>query len=448
MCVLVLGAYLATLDRLVPHRRRLETALPARRAGRGGAAGHRRAAQPVVLPRGRAALPRRTEHAAPVPVLAVAVAAAGPAGRLLLDRRRRLRRGQLRRRDPAARHAGAVVGVHARRWSAWPGSASAGATGGPRRSAPMVVRRHRCRGSTTSSSSARCSTSTRCRPSRSWSSPSSTCSAALINGPGVGPARPTAGSASRFTLPAEDRRLYGTIFAGAFVTARRALLLVVLPPLRRRGRSPTRTGCGGCCSATAGFEPSVSAQRLTVAGQRRDQGEQPAVVLAVQSLPQARHDPHHRRVAGVDDGPDARRALPTGDARPTAGPAPCRAGGAASRPRRAGRARAPSPSQTRLPMATTRPAGSSTSRARPTAGESSRASVESVGQPGAGQVATQPRGHRAAAVQRDDRLQVVRRGPTYDQLRAVGEQQLAASSTGSGAAGARARATVATSIIA
>ena len=85
----------------------------------------------LALPQGDAELPRRTDLAAPVPVLALAVAAAGPAGRVLLERRPALRRAQLRGRDPAARHPGAVVGVHpgagrhawfgiARRdWRAW-----------------------------------------------------------------------------------------------------------------------------------------------------------------------------------------------------------------------------------------------------------------------------------------------------------------------------------------
>ena len=43
----------------------------------------------------------------------MAVAAARPAGRVLLEQRRQLRRAQLRPRDPAARHAGAVVVVPA-----------------------------------------------------------------------------------------------------------------------------------------------------------------------------------------------------------------------------------------------------------------------------------------------------------------------------------------------
>ena len=63
---------------------------------------------------------------------------------------------------------------------------------------------------------ARCSTSTRCRPSRSWCWRWSTCSAASSTAPAW------AGSATgevrlSLALPADDRRLYGTIFAGAFV---------------------------------------------------------------------------------------------------------------------------------------------------------------------------------------------------------------------------------------
>ena len=55
-----------------------------------------------------------------------------------------------------------------------------------------------------------------CRPSRSWSWPSSTAWARSSTDPG------SAGSAdgrvrAGFALPAEDRRLYGTVFAAAFV---------------------------------------------------------------------------------------------------------------------------------------------------------------------------------------------------------------------------------------
>jgi len=42
------------------------------------------------------------------------------------------------------------------------------------------------------------------------------CLGALINGPGVG--RLGGGRRGRFWIPAEDRRLYGTIFAAAFIT--------------------------------------------------------------------------------------------------------------------------------------------------------------------------------------------------------------------------------------
>ena len=42
----------------------------------------------------------------------------GPAGRVLLEQQRQLRRAQLRPRDPAARHADPVVVVPARRWRA------------------------------------------------------------------------------------------------------------------------------------------------------------------------------------------------------------------------------------------------------------------------------------------------------------------------------------------
>ena len=59
---------------------------------------------------------------AQVPVLAVAVAAARPAGRLLLVRRGRLRRAELRLGDPAAGHPAALVVVPAGAGGDWPGS--------------------------------------------------------------------------------------------------------------------------------------------------------------------------------------------------------------------------------------------------------------------------------------------------------------------------------------
>ena len=77
------------LDRLVRHRLRLETPLPARRARPARAADHRPATQPVVLPRRVFTVPHRTVVAPPVPVVALAVAAAGPTGVVLLGHGRR-----------------------------------------------------------------------------------------------------------------------------------------------------------------------------------------------------------------------------------------------------------------------------------------------------------------------------------------------------------------------
>src|SRR5690606_12546242 len=99
-------------DRLVRDRHRLEAALPAA-DGPAGTTDHRRAAEPVVLPPRGVQLPQGPELGAPIPVVAVAVAAARPPGRLLAKRGSDMWRRPVQRRDPAARYAGAVVGLRA-----------------------------------------------------------------------------------------------------------------------------------------------------------------------------------------------------------------------------------------------------------------------------------------------------------------------------------------------
>ena len=111
-------------------------------------------------------------------------------------RRLRLRGRAVLARGARDRHPGALVGRDRRRCSSllwlWAGAA---ATGGPAAVLVMVAHRRSCRGSATTSTAARCSCSTRCRPCRSCAS-----ALALVAGwalGGAGASRRGAGAGGR-----------------------------------------------------------------------------------------------------------------------------------------------------------------------------------------------------------------------------------------------------------
>ena len=242
MVALVVADLPGDLDRLVPQRRRLEAALPAQRAGPDGAAVFGALLQPVGLPRRRAELPHQPDLPAPVPVLAVAVAAAGPAGGLLLEQRS----ATAARANCAAEIL--LLGTPVLWWAFIPALIGLTWFGISRRDwrARRDRRRRRRRHPAVvllpARTTARCSTSTRCRPSRSWCSPWRTCSAASS------PAPAWAGSAagrygSSLALPAGGPPPLRDHLRGRVRAARRGLLLDLLPASMWATRSRTTTGC-------------------------------------------------------------------------------------------------------------------------------------------------------------------------------------------------------------